>query len=238
MINKIIKITLILFVALNVNAQIQIEQLDYPSLKDSIFQSIDKSIDSLNVQIGTTGTDINAPSIAANRTITVNVPTASATVRGALSSSDWNTFNSKFTLPTFTAGSVLFSNGSTIAQNNARLFFDNTNFRLGIGTATPLYTLHNTGSEGKAVRRINSGASHTITATDNVLHFVTGASGSVILPTAASSTGRIITISNHSVAMTTSIAYRTAAATTTTAIAVNAEISIMSGGTEWFLTNN
>ena len=90
----------------------------------------------------------------------------------------------------------------------------------------------------KAVRRINSGASHTITATDNVLHFVTGASGSVILPTAASSTGRIITISNHSVAMTTSIAYRTAAATTTTAIAVNAEISIMSDGTEWFLTNN
>lgn len=53
MIRKIIKITLIIFAALNVNAQIQIEQLDYPSLKDSVFQSIDKSIDSLNVQIGT-----------------------------------------------------------------------------------------------------------------------------------------------------------------------------------------
>ena len=238
MIKKVIKIMLFVFVAINVNAQIQIEQLDYPSLKDRIFQSIDKSVDSLSVQIGTTGTDINAPAIGANRVIGINVPTASATVRGALSSSDWTAFNSKFTLPTLTAGSILFSNGTTIAQNNANLFFDNTNIRLGLATATPLYTFHNVGSEGKSIKRINSGTSYTVLATDNILHFVTGASGSVKLPTAASSTGRTITISNHSVAMTTSIAYRTAAATTTTAIAVNAEITIMSDGTEWFLTSN
>jgi len=88
--------------------------------------------------LGTTGTDLS--STVANSTstpvITLNVPTASATNRGALSSTDWSTFNGKFTLPSLTSGSVLFSNGTTIAQNNANFFWDNTNNRLGIGTAT------------------------------------------------------------------------------------------------------
>jgi hypothetical protein len=42
-----------------------------------------------------------------------------------------------FNLPALTSGSVLFSNGTTIAQDNANLFWDDTNNRLGIGTATP-----------------------------------------------------------------------------------------------------
>lgn len=42
-----------------------------------------------------------------------------------------------FTLPSLTSGSVLFSNGTTIAQNNANFFWDNTNNRLGIGTSIP-----------------------------------------------------------------------------------------------------
>ena len=42
-----------------------------------------------------------------------------------------------FNLPTLTSGSVLFSNGTTIAQDNANLFWDDTNNRLGIGTASP-----------------------------------------------------------------------------------------------------
>jgi hypothetical protein len=49
--------------------------------------------------------------------------------------------NAKFTLPTLTAGSILFSDGATIAQNNANLFWDNTNGRLGIGTDSPAYGL-------------------------------------------------------------------------------------------------
>lgn len=42
-----------------------------------------------------------------------------------------------FALPTLTSGSVLFSNGTTIAQKNARLFWDDTNNRLGVGTNSP-----------------------------------------------------------------------------------------------------
>lgn len=98
--------------------------------------------------LGTTGTDLS--STVANSTstpvITLNVPTASATNRGVLSSADWSTFNGKLTLPSLTSGSVLFSNGTTIAQNNANLFWDNTNSRLGIGTATPATTLQIAGT--------------------------------------------------------------------------------------------
>lgn len=43
----------------------------------------------------------------------------------------------KFTLPTLTSGSILFSNGTTIAQDNSNLFWDDTNKRLGIGTTSP-----------------------------------------------------------------------------------------------------
>lgn len=89
--------------------------------------------------IGTTGTNIT--STVANGTttpvITLNIPTASATNRGALSSTDWTTFNNKLTLPSLTSGSVLFSNGTTIAQDNANFFWDDTNNRLGIGKTNP-----------------------------------------------------------------------------------------------------
>ena len=85
--------------------------------------------------VGTSGTDFNVSSVT--DTHTFNLPTASAVNRGALSSADWTAFNGKFNLPTLTSGSVLFSNGTTITQDNANLFWDDTNNRLGIGTSTP-----------------------------------------------------------------------------------------------------
>ena len=89
--------------------------------------------------LGTSGTDLSSTVATGTTTpvITLNVPTASATNRGALSSTDWSTFNSKFTLPSLTNGSVLFSNGTTIAQDNANFFWDDTNKRLYIGSTSP-----------------------------------------------------------------------------------------------------
>jgi len=48
--------------------------------------------------------------------------------------------NAKFTLPALTTGSVLFSDGTTIAQDNSNFFWDDTNNRLGLGTTAPKTT--------------------------------------------------------------------------------------------------
>jgi hypothetical protein len=46
------------------------------------------------------------------------------------------------TATTFTAGSVVFAGASGVySQNNSKIFWDNTNFRLGVGTASPSVTL-------------------------------------------------------------------------------------------------
>ena len=84
---------------------------------------------------GTSGTDFAITSSTATHTF--NLPVASATNTGKLSSTDWSTFNGKYNLPSLTSGSVLFSNGTTIAQNNANFFWDNTNSFLGVGTNVP-----------------------------------------------------------------------------------------------------
>ncbi len=90
--------------------------------------------------IGTAGTDISS-SVANGTTtpvITLNIPTASATNRGALSAADWATFNSKqnaFTgttnyIPKFTGTSTI---GNSIMYNGAA--------GIGINTATPRASL-------------------------------------------------------------------------------------------------
>jgi hypothetical protein len=93
--------------------------------------------------IGTSGTDLSS-SVANSTTtpvITLNVPTASATNRGALSSADWTTFNSKqsaLTNPVTGTGTTnylpKFTGTSTIG--NSIVFDNGTN--VGIGTASPV----------------------------------------------------------------------------------------------------
>jgi hypothetical protein len=62
--------------------------------------------------LGTTGTDLSSTVATGTTTpvITLNVPTASASNRGALSSADWTTFNGKGT-GTVTSASVVSANG-------------------------------------------------------------------------------------------------------------------------------
>ena len=86
---------------------------------------------------------------------------ANTTTNGILTSADWNTFNNKFSLPTLTSGSILFSNGTTLTQNNSQLFWDNTNNRLGLGTNGPTKTLTVNGTGGLMVSSTNNGSGTT-----------------------------------------------------------------------------
>ena len=95
---------------------------------------------------GTAGTDFNISS--AGSVHTFNVPDASATARGLLTTgaqtfAGAKTFSSAPLFSSLTAGSVPFiGTGGLLSQNNANLFWDATNSRLGIGTATPSTALH------------------------------------------------------------------------------------------------
>ena len=89
--------------------------------------------------LGTTGTDLS--STVANGTttpvITLQVPTASATNRGALSAADWTTFNNKAPAVTYTTNYIPYGQGTTTPNQSAGLQFDGTNFTTtGYATAT------------------------------------------------------------------------------------------------------
>ena len=90
---------------------------------------------------GTSGTNFGISSSGSAHTF--NIPDASATARGLVTTvaqtiAGSKTFSSAPTLPSMTAGSVLFAGtGGLVSQNNNGLFWDNTNSRLGIGTTAP-----------------------------------------------------------------------------------------------------
>ncbi len=63
---------------------------------------------------------------------------ADSTHNGYLSATDWTTFNGKEPAISLTPGSVVFAGaGGGLAQDNTKLFWDDTNDRLGIGTNAP-----------------------------------------------------------------------------------------------------
>lgn len=140
----------------------------------------------LTATTGTSGTDFNISTPSATE-IRFNFPNASATNRGLLTSTDWNAFNSKFTLPSLTSGSILFSNGSTIAQDNANLFWDDANNRLGLGTSTPSQRFHSFSASAPIVHLLEglTGTSYRVTggATGNfsALNGNVGVSSSALL---------------------------------------------------------
>jgi len=82
---------------------------------------------------------LDSTKVPTTRTITINGTTQDLSADRTFSV---GTFN----LPALTSGSVLFSNGTTIAQDNANLFWNDTNNRLGIGTNAPTAIIHSVGS--------------------------------------------------------------------------------------------
>jgi len=67
------------------------------SIQTFMQANLDVGVTSVGITLGSSGTDVNASGspVTSSGNITINLPTASAVNRGALSSADWTTFNSK-----------------------------------------------------------------------------------------------------------------------------------------------
>ena len=79
----------------------------------------------------------------------------------------FNPFTSNFDIapPILASGSIVFSDGTFLSENNANFFWDNTNTRLGIGTNAPTSLLHIAKSvSGSAVTGIIENTSATVSS--------------------------------------------------------------------------
>lgn len=120
------------------------------------------------ITIGTTGTDLSSTVATGTTTpvITLQVPTASATNRGAVSSTDWSTFNGKQASLGFTAENVV-NKSTTLSADQASdtkypsvksvydwatgLFATITNLALKAPLISPAFTTPNLGTPSAGV---------------------------------------------------------------------------------------
>ena len=126
--------------------------------------------------LGTTGTDVS--STVANSTttpvITLNIPTASASNRGALSSTDWSTFNGKYS----TGGALGTPSSGTLSSCTV----DGTN---GVG----FKNIPQTGSDKTTA--------YTLVTGDVGKYVGVGTSGSIVVPTSTFANGDAISVFNN-----------------------------------------
>jgi hypothetical protein len=106
------------------------------------------TVTSVGLSSATSGVTIGSTPVTTSGTITLAIATASGSQNGLLSSTDWTTFNNKqnaLTNPvtgTGTSGQVAYFTGTSAISSESNLFWDATNDRLGIGTATPAVKLN------------------------------------------------------------------------------------------------
>ena len=110
-------------------------------------------------QAGTTTTLLHGN---AGGTPTYSAASLTADVAGILPIANGGTNNNS----TYTAGSVIFSNGTSLTQNNASFFWDNSTNRLGIGTTAPAKSLDVSGVIVQRPAATNSFANYVATNAD------------------------------------------------------------------------
>ena len=195
------------------------------------------------ITLGTTGTDLS--STVANGTttpvITLNVPTASATNRGALSAADWSTFNGKQAALSLAAGVQTFL-GAPSSANLATALTDKTGTGVNVfGTSPTIATPSITGRavlQGLATAIAPKTANYTATTSDHTLYFDTTAAGYTLTLPAASGNAGLEYVVKKTVAANTLIIDANASetidgATTLTLTAQYDTVQIKCDGTNW-----
>jgi hypothetical protein len=126
--------------------------------------------------LGTTGTDVSSSVLNPSTTpvITLNIPTASASNRGALSSSDWSTFNGKYS----TGGALGTPSSGTLSSCTV----DGTN-------AVGYKNIPQTGSDKTTA--------YTLVTGDVGKYVGVGTGGSIVVPTSTFANGDAISIFNN-----------------------------------------
>ena len=126
--------------------------------------------------LGTTGTDVSSSVLNSTTTpvITLNIPTASASNRGALSSTDWSTFNGKYS----TGGALGTPSSGTLSSCTA----DGTN-------AVGYKNIPQTGSDKTTA--------YTLVTGDVGKYVGVGTSGSIVVPTSTFANGDAISVYNN-----------------------------------------
>ena len=145
--------------------------------------------------LGTTGTDLSSSVVNSTTTpvITLNVPTASATNRGVLSSTDWTTFNSKLssaitTLNTLTSANQTFAVGTSGTDFAISSAISTHTFNLPTASATNRGALSSTDwstFNGKQAALNGTGfvkISGTTISYDNSIYLTTSSASSTYLP--------------------------------------------------------
>jgi len=123
---------------------------------------VDSNVDDIRTALGLADNQTNYGTTFTGTTIPDN-----STLVQALQALETSQENTKNSTSNFTTGSVLFANtDGTITQDNANLFWDNTNNKLGIGTTTPNQSLE-IGSNGAISF---SGTSPWLNASDKKLY--------------------------------------------------------------------
>jgi hypothetical protein len=113
--------------------------------------------------LGTTGTDLSSTVATGTTTpvITLQVPTASASNRGALSSTDWTTFNNKAPSVTYTSTYVPYGQGTTTPALSSSFTYNST--------TGDLTAPQQVASNGIIVNAQSIAASYTIASGNNAM---------------------------------------------------------------------
>ena len=180
---------------LRVNADNTVSTLDATTFRTAIgagTSSTNGTVTSVAaLTLGTSGTDLGS-SVATGTTtpvITLNVPTASATNRGALSSTDWSTFNNKQDTITGAATTVTTSN---LTANRAVI--SNGSGKIAVSAATDTEVGYLSGVTSAIQTQLNakqgtltltttgtSGAASLVGSTLNVPQYASSGSGTSFL---------------------------------------------------------